>query len=95
MTILLWAVFGVSVFVLVVFFGKELLRNGRVFLTEILNTNNKKNINDLFGISKTTFLSVVISTMILCVALLSLLETAKVNFESNQVLEKMLDRLKE
>jgi len=67
-TIILWT----SICLFILFVSKEVWRNKDNELKEIFKKDNKKNINNLFGISKTAFLSTLASLFIISVAFLSL-----------------------
>lgn len=65
---------------MIIIFGiKEFWRNKDSELKEIFNKESKKNFNDLFGISKTAFLSTLVSLVIISIAFLSFIETSNQN----------------
>jgi len=59
---------------------KEIWRNKDSEWKEIFKKDNKKNLNDLLGITKTTFLALVTSLILVSVGLLTLVETANKNY---------------
>lgn len=100
MTIFFWILIGICFAMLILFVAKELWRNGTSGLKEIIKKDSKDNLNDLFGITKTTFLVLMFNLIIISVAFLSFIETRNqgketggLNLKTAQILQHRLDRL--
>ena len=70
-----WVVICICLISILFFILKEIFRNKDSEWKEIFKKDNKKNLNDLLGITKTTFLALITSLIIISVGLLTLIET--------------------
>lgn len=87
---ILWTGIIISLLGIFIFIFKELWRNKDNELREVFKKNSKKNINNLFGISKETFLTMLVNLVIISIAFLSLLETSNQNKETSLINERTL-----
>ena len=74
-----WVVICICTLSLVFFIWKEIWRNKDIVWKEILKKENDKNLNDLLGITKTTFLALITGLILISVGLLTLVETSNNN----------------
>ena len=101
MEVFFYIVIGVSSILFVLFIIKEIWRNfGNGELKNVLQRDNKKNIESLLGITKTTFLVLMASLVTISISSLAFLklstdinERTDVNNETIELIQSMLNRL--
>lgn len=79
---ILQVIIGICIISLVIFIFKEIWRNKDSEWKEIFKKDSKKNLNDLLGITKTTFLALITGLILASVAFLTLIETGNQNHRS-------------
>ncbi len=94
-SIILWVVMFICIVALVAFTSKEFWRNKNNELKEILKKDSEKNINNLFGITKTTFLTIIVNLIIISIAFLSFFETVKQSKETSLINQQSIELAKD